>query len=76
MRRRGVMAALFRLRLLGWGDLDDFGLPGESSQKVTVFLVACPDDHFSYESPKWVRGKKCPEPECDQTMECSELPDD
>jgi hypothetical protein len=71
MRRRGVMAALVRLRLLGWGDLDDFSLPGESGREATVFLVACPDCDFSYESPKWVRGKKCPK--CGQTMKCSEL---
>jgi hypothetical protein len=69
MRRRGVLGVLFRLRLLGSG-FDDFLLPGDSVEEVTVYLVKCPKGHYEYYSPNWVRGAKCPE--CGRKMNVSE----
>ncbi len=39
---------------------DDFLLPGDSSQEIKVYLVECPNGHYSYYSPHWVRGAVCP----------------
>ena len=69
MRRRGVLSVLLRFGLLGSG-FDDYLLPGDSNQEVTGYLVQCPEDGYSYFSPKWVRGAICPE--CDGEMEVKE----